>query len=457
MASSFPDHRALTFAYLTQTRWLRLASFTAFYFAQGVPIGLLSIAIPAWLAAHGSTLAEVASYTGIVTLPWGFKLIAGPFMDRFAFPAMGRRRPWVIGAQLGLTLAMATLMFVPDGTHLVLLTVVAFIVNLFAAVQDVAVDGMAIDVLPETERGRANAFMAFGQVAGFSSFAALSGVLLNSFGLPAAALAGTVGIGVVLLLATVVRERVGERILPWTQGAAAVREHAPESTFKGIFAGLFRVLFLPMSLVLFVCELLMRMRDGIAMSVVPVFAVQELGFSSADYSTFQGYTGVPIALAGVLLGPLMDRYGVKRLYLIAVGISAGTTLLFAASSLWWPNVSYVIATSIVIGLCGQLFFIGYIALAMNLCSPRVAASQFAIYMSLANLSRSIGAVGFSYIAPHVDYTVAFLMMAGLTVGAGVALSFFDLDSNRRRLNALDDRARANAPAFDPGGRVAQAP
>jgi MFS transporter, PAT family, beta-lactamase induction signal transducer AmpG len=386
-------------------------------------------------------------------------LVAGPLMDRFAFPAMGRRRPWVIGAQLGLTASMAALMFMPDAlTHFALLTAVVFTINLFAAVQDVAVDGMAIDVLPESERGRANALMAFGQVAGASSFAALSGVLLNSRGLPAAALAGTAAIALMLLLATVVRERIGERILPWTEGTAAVRSHAPESTFRGIFAGLFRVLFLPMSLVLFLCEFLMRMRDGIAFAVVPVFAVQKLGFSSADYSTFQGYVGFAIAAAGVLLGPLMDRFGVKRLYLIAVGISAATTILFAVSPAWWPNLTYVIATAIVSGLCGQLFFVGYIALAMNLCWPRVAASQFAIYMSLANLSRSIGALGFSYIAARVDYTVAFALMAAFVIGAGVALSFFDLDSNRRRLNALDDRPTATPTAFlDPAGRVAEAP
>ena len=50
-----PDYPHLIFGYLTETRWLRLASFTAFYFAQGVPIGLLTIALPAWLAEQGSS------------------------------------------------------------------------------------------------------------------------------------------------------------------------------------------------------------------------------------------------------------------------------------------------------------------------------------------------------------------------------------------------------------------
>ncbi len=134
--------------------------------------------------------------------------------------------------------------------QIALLTAIAFAVNLFAAVQDVAVDGMAIDVLPPSERGRANALMAFGQVAGFSSFAALSGVLLNAGGLPTAAVVGTVAIGAVLLLITLTRERRGERMLPWTVGAATNREHAAETTFAGIISGLLRVLFLPMSVLL---------------------------------------------------------------------------------------------------------------------------------------------------------------------------------------------------------------
>ena len=117
--------------------------------------------------------------------------------------------------------------------------VIAFAVNLFAAVQDVAVDGMAIDVLPPTERGRANALMAFGQVAGFSSFAALSGTLLDSGGLPAAAVVGTIAISAVLVLITLTRERRGERILPWTAGAATSREQVGETTFGGVIGGSF--------------------------------------------------------------------------------------------------------------------------------------------------------------------------------------------------------------------------
>ena len=75
----------------------------------------------------------------------------------------------------------------------------------------------------------------------------------------------------------------------------------------------------------------------------PVFAVQSLHFTSVEYSSFQGYMGVPVALIGVLFGPLIDRFGIKRLYMIALIVSAGATLTFAFTPFWWTNTGYVIA------------------------------------------------------------------------------------------------------------------
>ena len=50
------------------------------YFAQGIPYGLLSIAIPAWLVTKGVSAADIGSYLAVVVLPWVFKLLTGPLM-----------------------------------------------------------------------------------------------------------------------------------------------------------------------------------------------------------------------------------------------------------------------------------------------------------------------------------------------------------------------------------------
>ena len=76
------------------------------YFAQGIPYGLLGIAIPAWLVSEGASASDIGSYLAVIILPWVFKLLTGPLMDRFEFAPMGRRRPGVLAAQLGLSVYM---------------------------------------------------------------------------------------------------------------------------------------------------------------------------------------------------------------------------------------------------------------------------------------------------------------------------------------------------------------
>ncbi len=88
---------------------VRFATGSIMYFAQGIPMGLLSIAIPVWLASQGVSASNIGSYLAVIVLPWAFKLVTGPLMDRYEFLPMGRRRPWVIGAQLGLSLAVLAL------------------------------------------------------------------------------------------------------------------------------------------------------------------------------------------------------------------------------------------------------------------------------------------------------------------------------------------------------------
>ena len=58
----------------------RYATGAILYFAQGIPQGLLGIALPAWLASEGATASQIASYLAVITLPWAFKLVTGPLM-----------------------------------------------------------------------------------------------------------------------------------------------------------------------------------------------------------------------------------------------------------------------------------------------------------------------------------------------------------------------------------------
>src|SRR5215203_4592136 len=114
-------------AALSQNPVLRYFNFIALYIAQGIPEGMLFFGIPAWMAANGKTPGEIGSFVAVCGLPWSFKIIVAPLMDRFSYLSMGKRRPWVLFGQLGLIISFAAMAFVPDPlNHVAVFMVAAF-------------------------------------------------------------------------------------------------------------------------------------------------------------------------------------------------------------------------------------------------------------------------------------------------------------------------------------------
>jgi hypothetical protein len=120
------------------------------------------------------------------------------------------------------------------------------------------------------------------------------------------------------------------------------------------------------------------------------------------------------------------------------------TLVFAATPALWSNLSYVLGMYVAMSALGQIMFVSFIASAMAICWPPVATSQFAIYMSLSNLARSLGAGLFAATADWLGASGPFYAMAALLALALAALSRLDLGAHAERLRALD--ARAAPPA-----------
>ena len=437
---------------LATSRPLRLFAFTSFYVAQGLPIGLITVAMPAWLAASGASAGEVASFVAITTLPWGFKLFAGPMMDRFRFPALGGRRPWVMLAQSGLLLALLMLALA-GGTsgEVAFLTWSCFVINSFAAIQDVAVDGMAIDILPEDERGRANALMAFGQVAGYAGAGALCGWLLVRYGVSVTAGAMATGVAAILVLVTLLRERDGEKLLPWTAGSVQHEEHLHATSWKAIGVTLTRVLVLPMSLLLMLITVCWRLSDGIFITAIPVVLTQEFGWSSNDYSTWYSNSSFVAALCGVLLGPFIDRHGARKFFIAGFLACFVSYLVLAMMADAWDQPRVWIIGMFAVNFSIQIVFGAFIALHLSVCAPRVAATQFAIYMAWSNLCRSFGAKAYGELSPWLEAGQETLIMAGLSLTGAVLLVFLQLDRHRERLERLQAReptedALADVPA-----------
>jgi PAT family beta-lactamase induction signal transducer AmpG len=428
---------------LAESSRMRYAAGSSMYFAQGIPYGLMNIAVPAWLASQGVGAGEIASFLAVIILPWAFKLLSGPLMDRFQFLAMGRRRPWVLGAQLGMTLSFFSLIFIDNPAEQVgLLTLLGLFINVFAATQDVAVDGMAIDVTPVEEQGRLNGFMVFGKAIGWASTSAVSGVMLVNLGMGITAIAAAAVHAIVLLGFMLTMERRGERRLPWTSGDA-MSERRVVSSFSSVLQNLNVVLWTRVSLILMVIMLLDGFIGGYGHALMPIAAIKLFGFTTPQWSQLVAVMGLAGAAAALALGPMIDRFGAKRMLILTISLVAVHAFLLAQTQYLWENTTYVKVMLSAWVLLGPVTMVCMIALAMSVCSSTISATQFAIYMSLANLGSSAGSKTYGLISEQTSYVNAYLLLGAITI-AMIGIIFF----HRHHPKQMKDRKRA--PSYTVG-------
>lgn len=427
---------------LAEKASLRYATFGALYFAQGIPQGLQLYAIPAWMAVQGASASTVGGYVGICTLPWTFKLVAGPLMDRYGFLPMGRRRPWLLCAGLGMVLTLLALSLVPDPLHhMGLFMAVSFVGNCFGAVQDVATDGLAVDITPEDQQARANGVMWGAKIAGISATLTAGTWAINTYGFGDAVAVIALILLAVLVLPSLLRERQGERLFPWSNGSISAEAKAMKAeSWKEILVALKRVLALRNSLVGCSCFILWGLINGLIDTQWPLFTIRQLGWDNSAYANLTAGAGMVSAIAAMLMaGWLADRVGKLRVSTIYLAVMAAGWLMMGLAPQLWPHSGYIPAF-IYGSQCVVTFYqVATLALAMSLCWARVAATQFTLYMVCNNVGVAAGAALLGPLRSSLSWSALFLLLAAALVTLLLAWQFMRLARHKTALERLEQR------------------
>jgi PAT family beta-lactamase induction signal transducer AmpG len=130
-------------------------------FASGLPLALTGQAMQAWLTVDGVDIATIG-FLGLVGIPYTFKFLWAPLMDRFEPPFLGRRRGWLVLTQLMLAAVLYWMATVSPKDTPFLFAAAAVLVAFFSASQDVVIDAYRTDVLPANERGLGSSLAVFG-------------------------------------------------------------------------------------------------------------------------------------------------------------------------------------------------------------------------------------------------------------------------------------------------------
>ena len=148
----------------------RLAVVLVLGFASGLPLALTGQAMQAWLSMEGLDVATIG-FLSLVGLPYTFKFLWAPLMDRFDLPWLGRRRGWLVLTQLLLAAALFTLAGLSPKGATQAFALMAVAVAFISASQDVVIDAYRTDMLPPAERGIGASL----NIAGYRAAMILSG------------------------------------------------------------------------------------------------------------------------------------------------------------------------------------------------------------------------------------------------------------------------------------------
>ena len=130
-------------------------------FASGLPLALTGQAMQAWLSLEGLDVATIG-FLSLVGLPYTFKFLWAPLMDRFDLPWLGRRRGWLVASQLALALALLAMAATPPKQAVQAFALLAVGVAFLSATQDVVIDAYGTDLLPGAERGLGSSLKVLG-------------------------------------------------------------------------------------------------------------------------------------------------------------------------------------------------------------------------------------------------------------------------------------------------------
>ncbi len=379
-------------------------------FSSGLPLYLLINLVPAWLRSEGVDLKSIG-LLALIQLPFTWKFLWSPLMDRYRLPMLGRRRGWMLATQLLLLLSMPLFGRTHPAQDLWAIAYLATAVAFFSASQDIVVDAFRREILPEPELGlgnaiHVNAYRISSLVPGALSLI-LADLLPWSSVYPITALFMLPGIAMTLLVA----EPAASRAAPRTLREAVIEPFHEFIARAGWKEALLVLLFI----------FLYKLGDSMATALATPFYI-DLGFTKTEIGVIAKNAGLWASVIGAMLGGLwMVKIGINRgLWLFGV-VQLVSILGFAW--LAYENrpdkllLAAVIAfEALGVGL-GTAAFVAFIARATD---PRYTATQYALFSSLAAVPRTVVNASTGWIVEQTGWFAFFLICTALAL-PGMAL------------------------------------
>lgn len=375
------------------------------YFSQGLPSGILAHTLPALMRDEGVAL-EYIGLIKLLALPWALKFLWAPYVDRIGFTGWGPNKSWIVVMQL----ILASLIFMVSfssqahmfGVGLFIFLIGVLLVNTSAATQDVATDGLAVKMLPESWRGLGNSI----QVAGFKAGMILSGSLLllsiDAFGwsFSFSLLAGFI----VLMLLPILCFHQARTAIENEVVALKAEAVSPFVIYKTFFNLPALRLWLPVLVTYKAADSL-----GSAM-IKPLLIDQGFGLSDVAALTFvSSFAGL---LGAFLGGVAYYQFGQKRVLLTAGLLQAVGIAAYALIAGGYNDVFGVYSISLFEQMADGISTVALFSLMMAQCRSGHEGADFTVQASIQVLVSGVFGALSGVLAAFLGFSLLFVF-AGL--------------------------------------------
>ncbi|ABW31678.1 MFS transporter [Acaryochloris marina] len=146
-------------------RFSQLGLLGSLYTAQLIPNMFFTVALPVYLRSRGASL-ETVSLLSLLFLPWCFKFLWSPLVDRYGYTRWGHYRAWIFGTQSIAAVLIVICALFDVQAHLGSLVGLMLLITFFCATQDIATDAFAVGLLPVGDREVGNGIQSMGGYLG---------------------------------------------------------------------------------------------------------------------------------------------------------------------------------------------------------------------------------------------------------------------------------------------------
>ncbi len=398
-------------------------------FSSGLPLLLTITVLQAWMKKEGVDLT-VIGMMALVGLPYTLKFLWAPFLDRFTPPFLGRRRGWLLVAQLALALSISSLGMTDPVSHPWMVAFVAFLVTFFSASQDIVVDAYRREDLPDDELGLGSSLYINGYRVGML-FASGGGLIMADhipFSMVYLIMSASMLPGIITTLLT-----------PEPELSAGV----PETLKNAVLDPLVEYFSRPQAVWILAFILFYKIGDTMASAMTTPFYL-DIGFSMTEIGAVVKLFGFWAIVVGSLIGGvMMIRLGINRslwIFGFLQALSTACFVILARMGHSLPVLSGVIAFE---NLSGGMGTAAYAAFMASITNKRFTATQYALLSSLMGVPRVIASAPTGFLAKVVGWQGFFILCTLIAIPGMLLLLKF------APWNAKDAPDRTWSPCHSP--------